>query len=293
MRLRQILVNLVGNAIKFTERGFVELVAEMTPADNAGRRRARFTVRDSGIGISPELLDRIFRPFTQADETMTRRFGGTGLGLSISRKLAELLGGDIAAQSVLGIGSSFVVEIDPGPLVDVAWVSDDTNTMERAELKPPPPAAVELPPNLVLLVVEDSRDNQLLISRMLRRGGATVHLAENGRIGMEMALKWSAEGNPFHVILMDMQMPEMDGYEATRRLRETGYTGKIVALTAHAMSSDRQRCLDAGCDDFATKPLDRKTLYATIVRQLGGSTPGEAGEVASADADSAVGAGAS
>ncbi|MEX2137790.1 MAG: response regulator [Pirellulales bacterium] len=273
MRLKQIIMNLVGNAIKFTERGRVELIVGMTSPDEKGCRRARFTVRDTGIGMAPEVIHRIFHPFTQADESMTRRFGGTGLGLSISRRLAVLLGGEIAATSVAGIGSEFVLDIDPGPLNDVKWVSDDSDTTVRRELSAQSSEVLALPSGLRVLLVEDSNDNQLLITSMLRRGGIAVTLAENGLIGMQQAEKNWAAGEPFDVILMDMQMPEMDGYEATRRLREGGYTGKIVALTAHAMSSDRVRCLDAGCDDFATKPLDRRTLYAVIQRQVAEQSP--------------------
>ena len=268
MRLKQVIVNLISNAIKFTEQGFVELIVEMTDTDSNGARKARFSIRDSGIGMSPEVLKQIFRPFTQADESMTRRFGGTGLGLSISRRLAELLGGNVVAKSAVGVGSEFILEIDPGSLVDVNWVVDDNDSTTRPELIAPPVDVLKLPVGLTILLAEDSLDNQMLISTLLRRRGASVEIAENGQLAVQLAQQRNAAGKPFDVILMDMQMPVMDGYEATRRLRTEGYLGRIVALTAHAMSGDRARCLAAGCDDFATKPIDKKTLFETICRHV-------------------------
>jgi signal transduction histidine kinase/CheY-like chemotaxis protein len=267
-RLKQILVNLVSNAVKFTDRGSVALVVEAAPPDEDGRTLIRFAIQDTGIGMTPEVQSRIFRPFTQADESMARKFGGTGLGLSISQRLAQLLGGGIRACSSAGQGSEFVVEIDAGPLAGVAWVDDSQNASATADLRVALGQAMRLPPGVKILIAEDGPDNQRLISAVLQRAGAEVLLADNGREALHMAREHKAAATPFDVILMDMQMPELDGYEATRRLRAESYTGKIIALTAHAMSGDRARCLSAGCDDYATKPIDRVELIRTILRQL-------------------------
>jgi PAS domain S-box-containing protein len=252
LRLRQMLTNLMGNAVKFTERGSVRVVLGLE-----GGARLRFEIIDTGIGIGPEKLPLLFKPFTQADGSMARRFGGTGLGLSISSKLASILGGSIQVSSELGKGSTFTLRLPTGPLGNVEMLRT-----------PPSPASVVRtaqnaePPTLRarVLLAEDGLDNQRLVSFVLIRAGAHVEVACNGRLAMEMALAAERKGKGFDLILMDMQMPEMDGYAATRALRERGYKGTIVALTAHAMADDRAKCLEAGCDDFASKPIDKETL---------------------------------
>ncbi len=264
-RLRQILVNLVGNAIKFTEVGSITIRTSLS----TDRRLLRLAVSDSGIGMTQEQRDVIakFESFTQADSSTTRKFGGSGLGLRISNALAQKLGGGINVKSQKGAGSTFTVSIDPGDLSGVKLLTSEEIARQVAEAKraiPKPETAKDDKPleDLRLLLAEDGPDNQRLISFLLRKAGAKVTVAENGRIAIE---KVNAAPEPFDVVLMDMQMPELDGYGATRRLRRENYSGPIIALTAHAMAEDRQKCLDAGCDEFASKPIDRKKLIALIV----------------------------
>ena len=270
-RLRQVLINLVGNAIKFTESGGVCL-----RLFRGGGGTLCFQVRDSGIGMSALQRDNLFQAFQQADETMTRRFGGTGLGLAISKQLALLLGGDIEVESAEGIGSSFCVRIPeaaaPGS-TELAQVSE-SEVFEKAGELPGESLrkaaeggddAETLPAAGVrVLLCEDGEDNRRFIGRFLKRIGAEVTMAENGLLGKDAALEADASGNPFDLVLMDMQMPVMDGYTACRKLRIHGYTGQITALTAHAMTEDRARCLDAGCDDYLTKPIDHAKLTAAV-----------------------------
>jgi PAS domain S-box-containing protein len=261
-RLRQILLNLLSNALKFTERGAVRLRVALEEADGRGRR-LRFDVSDTGIGMTPEQMDRLFQPFAQADASTTRRFGGSGLGLLITRRLANMLGGDVQVESVPGRGSVFTVTIDPGPL-------DGVRMLERpaAPLPMPaaPPAAAPEPLACRVLVVEDGPDNQKLIAAILRKAGAEVTLAANGRAGCDLVRTAARDGRPYDVVLMDMQMPVLDGYAATAELRRAGYRRPVIALTAHAMQGERERCLAAGCDDFVTKPINRVALVDTVRR---------------------------
>jgi signal transduction histidine kinase/DNA-binding response OmpR family regulator len=267
-RLRQILMNLCGNAIKFTKSGGVRIIGRLLNDAKGDRSRMRFEVADTGIGLTPEQIAKLFRPFTQADTSTTRQYGGTGLGLTISKRLAEMLGGDITVESTAGRGSSFIVEIETGSLADVPMI----NPAQEAELI----AASSLPDavvkstasldNLRVLLAEDGLDNQRLISFHLRKAGATVTVAGNGRVALDQAQAAVKAGSPFHVILMDMQMPELDGYSAASTLRAEGYSLPIVALTANAMEGDRERCLKSGCDDYATKPIDRVKLLEMIAK---------------------------
>jgi CheY-like chemotaxis protein len=278
-RLRQILINLVGNAIKFTESGKVEMeVSLVHSAVNAHRTDAgallRFEVRDTGIGMTPQQVSMLFEPFTQADNSTTRKYGGTGLGLAISKRLAQVLGGDLAVSSRHGDGSTFSLTISAGPLGGVRMLDDpDLSKFARMEDTPPaesatPECSGEMSLNARILLAEDGPDNQRLIAFILRKSGAAVTVAENGQIAVELASKAKSEGRLFDVILMDMQMPVLDGYAATRRLRELGHTEAILALTAHAMAGDREKCMDAGCNDFATKPIDRHVLIGTILKHI-------------------------
>jgi signal transduction histidine kinase/CheY-like chemotaxis protein/HPt (histidine-containing phosphotransfer) domain-containing protein len=270
-RLRQILLNLVGNAIKFTDRGRVELTVALA-ANPPEKPQMQFRVTDTGIGMTAEQCARLFQPFTQADGSTTRRFGGTGLGLAISRPLARMLGGDVSLTSVPGLGSMFTVAIDPGPL-DTVRLLDNPSEALAAE----PEFAVTDLSNVRLsariLLAEDSPDNQLLISAFLRKLGAEVDVGENGLQAVDMALAADQTTAPFDLVLMDMQMPELDGYGATRKLREQGYRRPIIALTANAMGGDQQKCLEAGCNDYASKPLDRLRLISQILEQLARSNP--------------------
>ena len=264
-RLRQILLNLLGNAIKFTEAGGVRLAVGMVPDDGAEPGRFFFEVHDSGIGITPAAREGLFQPFTQADASMTRRFGGTGLGLMISRRLVEMLGGSIRVQSEPGRGSTFTVTIDPGPLDGVRMLGQ-VAARAATVVAPVMATASALRLSGRILLAEDGPDNQRLISFHLRKAGAEVVVAENGRIACDLVRDAEARGEPFSVVLMDMQMPVLDGYQATAELRSTGYRRPIIALTAHAMESDRAKCLAAGCDDFLSKPVSRDGLLQTVLR---------------------------
>ncbi|MBN1490529.1 MAG: response regulator, partial [Phycisphaerae bacterium] len=273
-RLQQILFNLIGNALKFTESGGVRVVTRFlasspTPAAEpdyeAHGAFLQFDVIDTGIGMTPAQLDQVFDPFMQADSSTTRRFGGTGLGLAISRRLAELLGGTIAVESCLGEGSCFRCIIATGPLDGIRMVDNPSKAALIVPEDTPPSADVGTLDCRILLA-EDGQDNQRLISFVLKKAGAEVTVVENGEAAMNAALTACEQGRAFDVILMDMQMPVLDGYEATSLLRRKGYAGPIIALTAHAMASDRRKCLDAGCDDYAVKPIDRKQLFEMINR---------------------------
>lgn len=275
IRVRQILLNLVSNAIKFTELGGVRIVARYVSGD---RPRLEFDVVDTGLGMTPEQQSRLFKPFTQADSSTTRQFGGTGLGLTISKRLANLMGGDVfIVESCAGQGTRFRAYLDIGfiessKLIDPNQVSNYRNEGVNAEansVQTASPKAVLAGCNILL--AEDGPDNQSLISFILKKAGAKVTIAENGQLAVDSTLDAVIAGDPFHVVLMDMQMPVLDGYGATALLRSKGYGGHIIALTAHAMDSDRAKCISAGCDDYATKPIDRPSLIqqiATIYRKL-------------------------
>ncbi len=264
-RLRQILINLVGNAIKFTETGSVLIVAHLLNAPGA-EPKLQFDVIDTGIGIAEEKIEKLFQPFTQADNSTTRRFGGTGLGLTISKRMAELLGGKVSISSTVGEGSTFSVTVATGPLEDVRQIRDAVPpACNKVVTKHSLDHETETPlRDRRVLLAEDGPDNQRLIGFILKQEGAEVTLADNGQIAFDLAAAARAEEHPFDVILMDMQMPVLDGYAATRRLRNEGHSGPILALTAHAMAGDREKCLNAGCDDFLTKPIDRQKLIATV-----------------------------
>jgi PAS domain S-box-containing protein len=289
LRLRQILVNLVGNAVKFTDSGAVRLITRMA---SPGGAVLQFDVVDTGIGMTAEQVKRLFQPFGQADASTTRRFGGTGLGLVISKRLAHLLGGDVVlTDSRPGAGTRFRVTVATGCLDGVPMLEGSCGEPAGtgAGLNAPPalpsPGAPPLE-NLRILLADDGPDNQRLICRMLSSTGAAVEVAGSGRIAVDEALRAARAGQPFDLILMDLQMEEMDGYEATSRLRAAGYTGRILALTADAVEV-RQKCLDAGCDDYAGKPVDRDCLIRAILAQMrnhpdrtSAPAPGGCGELA-------------
>ena len=265
MRLRQILINLLGNAIKFTQSGRVELKVGLDGGPENGQMR--FQIVDTGIGMTPEQVARLFEPFVQADSSTTRKFGGTGLGLTISRRLARMLGGDVVIGSAVGLGSVFAVTVRTGDLSGVRLLTNPAEALDReAPEAPLSPESVRLSGRILL--VEDGPDNQVLISSFLRKLGAEVAIGDNGQHGVDLAWQAVQEKRPFDVILMDMQMPVMDGYEAATLLRREGYSRPIVALTANAMSGDDAKCIAAGCDDYACKPVNRRKLIAQIQRQL-------------------------
>ena len=270
IRLRQILINLMGNAVKFTELGHVDLVTRLASLPDGGPA-IEFDVVDTGVGMTDEQAARLFKPFSQADASTTRKFGGTGLGLAISKRLGEALGGDVQlVESKPGVGSRFRLTVATGSLDGVRMLecpAESHRVLPEAQAE----AAPEVGPlDCRILLAEDGPDNQRLITHVLKKAGAEVTVVENGQLAVDAALaathgrREKDPERPFDVILMDMQMPVMDGYTATSTLREQGYTGPIIALTAHAMASDRQKCVDSGCDDYASKPIDRRKLIETI-----------------------------
>jgi CheY-like chemotaxis protein/HPt (histidine-containing phosphotransfer) domain-containing protein len=244
------------------------LVVGLDHDDQLGVDRLRVEVIDSGIGMSGEEIGQLFHPFCQVDPSTTRRFGGTGLGLTICKRLAELLGGNITVQSRPKCGSRFVVTVDAGNLDGVPFQSG----AQEAIHGPPEPSTASMRPqadrpqalNARVLLAEDGVHNQRVIAFYLEQAGAQVSLADNGRVACDTALAAWEAGRPFDAILMDIQMPEMDGYAATSALRAKGYDRPILALTAHAMSHDRERCLRAGCDAYLAKPIDRDELIRTL-----------------------------
>jgi PAS domain S-box-containing protein len=276
-RLRQILINLVGNAIKFTSKGGVNVVVSLRR--NQPNSLLELEIVDSGIGMSPEQIAALFQPFQQADTSTTRRFGGTGLGLTICKRLAEVLGGDIAVQSAVGGGSRFSTTVSTGDLTGIPLLEQAHEVVKPVE-KPAPitrPQADRL--NCRVLLAEDGVHNQKVIKFYLEKAGAQVAIADNGRIAVEMAISALAAGKSFDVILMDMQMPEMDGYTATATLRSKGYEGPIIALTAHAMETERGKCMQSGCSDYLSKPVDKNLLIATVASWAKAFSNGETAEV--------------
>ena len=268
-RLRQILINLIGNAIKFSEVGSVQLVTRFV--GDGPEPLIQFDMVDTGIGMTAQQVAGLFQPFTQADASTTRKYGGTGLGLTISQRLAELLGGEITViETAAGAGTRMRVSVPTGSLDGVKMIEDPmaatvvtpTAAGDAARTDERPLAACHI------LLAEDGPDNQRLIVHMLKKAGAQVTVVENGSLVVDVALGARNDARPFDVILMDMQMPVIDGYRATRLLRQKGYTAPIVALTAHAMASDREKCIQAGCNDYNAKPINRKKLIETIRKHL-------------------------
>ena len=271
-RIRQVLMNLVGNAIKFTASGGIRILARCDDPHGAAPTLT-LEVVDTGIGLAESQVSQLFQPFVQGDASTTRKFGGTGLGLAICRRLSHILGGDITVDSSPGRGSSFRFTVAAGSLTDVKMFEklQEAGIPETGAEMSNEQAAEAL--TCTVLLAEDGIDNQLLISTHLTRAGARVTIAENGRIALELALAAALAKEAFDVILMDMQMPEMDGYAATSELRRKGYTGPIVALTAHAMAGDRERCIGAGCTDYLTKPISRSKLVGAVAEHAKRAQP--------------------
>ena len=259
-RLRQILINLLGNAKKFTPAGGVRMIAR-------GERKTLpaklvIDVIDTGVGIPQDKQNQIFEPFMQADTSVTRKFGGTGLGLSISRRLARLMGGDLTVESSPGAGSNFCLSIATDDLTQTRFVAPSAvgNVIPVRQARQRPAAEVQTLTGLRVLLVDDGDSNRKLVSMILRRAGAEISAASDGQQACDLALSERA----FDVILLDMQMPVMDGYTAATRMRAAGLTLPIIALTAHAMKGDRERCLAAGCSNYLTKPISTEELLARI-----------------------------
>ena len=276
-RLRQVVTNLVGNSIKFTEQGSVKVVLSFVPSSS--RPQMTIEVVDTGIGVSAEKLQSIFDPFTQADTSITRRYGGTGLGLAISRRFAQALGGDISVQSQVGKGSVFTVTIDTGPIDGVALLdpkramalSDETASHSSVRWQFPPAK---------ILVVDDADENRELIEVVLGEIGLSVSGAENGEIAVQKAL-----GESFDAIFMDVQMPVMDGFTATRQLRLRGIKTPIIALTAHAMKGFQDEIMAVGFSGYLTKPLDIDALIEMLAGLLKAERMRDEADIAAAKSE--------
>ncbi|HEY8964976.1 MAG TPA: ATP-binding protein [Candidatus Methylacidiphilales bacterium] len=260
-RLRQIVVNLLSNAVKFTEAGGVDLRVSLAPAPadaaEGAPRPLLVEVTDTGIGMTPEVIARLFRPFTQADSSTTRKYGGTGLGLAICKRLVDLMDGTLSATSAPGHGSTFRFTIPcrphlPTPAEAASAAAGDENV----------PFAERYP--MRILVAEDNAINMRLVLLLLKQMGFAGTPAANGAEALAAVRKADEAGTPFDVVLMDMQMPEMDGLECTQRLREEKNPVQIIALTADAVSGTRERCLEAGMNSYLTKPLNRKALEGAL-----------------------------
>lgn len=262
IRLRQILVNLIGNAIKFTQRGSVRLRMSRQPE---WPKTLTIEIIDTGVGIPDESLARLFQPYEQASESFRRNRAGTGLGLAISRQLARMLGGDLTASSQLEKGSSFVLTL---PIIDRVPLRTESPAADPGVLVPRE-SGESAPRSLEgrrILVADDVLVNQRLIAYLLKKEGAEVVSASDGREALELARSAMAAGAAFDLILMDLQMPVMDGLTAVQNLRNEGFHGPIIALTAHAMLEARRACLDGGCNDFATKPINREAFLSQVRR---------------------------
>ncbi|VAX39379.1 Two-component system sensor histidine kinase/response regulator hybrid [hydrothermal vent metagenome] len=261
-RLRQMLMNLVGNAIKFTLEGEIKISTRLI--EEEGEQRLAISISDTGVGIPEDKIESIFEPFVQANSSDTRKFGGTGLGLSLCKNFAKELGGKISVTSVLDEGSTFTVTIDPGCLENVELV--DGNTIAEAIRRPREILEDDLDTQQLsgrILLVDDGETNRKFVRLVLNREGLEIVEAENGFEAVELATS-----EEFDLILMDMQMPLMDGYVATRILRSEGMTLPIIALTANAIKGDDKKCFDAGCSGYLSKPIDHDVLLKTIAQEL-------------------------
>ncbi len=257
-RLRQILMNVIGNAIKFTSEGGVSVEASSTTEGDI--ECLCITVKDTGSGMTEEAASGLFQPFYQADPEATRKFGGAGLGLALSRRLARALGGDIELKSSKpGVGSTFQIQVHCGPK---DRTTEQTSYSYGSESKAPPGVPVEKLKGLSVLLVEDNPDIQEMIRSFLRNDDVRLTVAQDGRAGVDAAMRLCPD-----VVVMDIQLPLLDGMEATRELRKHGFKNPILAMTAHAMTGQRQACMDAGFTAFATKPLSRGD-FVTLLAAL-------------------------
>jgi CheY-like chemotaxis protein len=288
-RLRRILVNLIGNAVKFTEKGTVDIgygidspnVISLKELDTvshspADKQNVFVSIHDTGIGIPEDYIQMIFQPFSQADTSLTRRYGGTGIGLAVAKHTAEMLGGSIAVTSTVGQGSIFTLTFP-------AWITTKATELQnprrrietvREESEPAQDTTckekeeeddTEL--NLTgyrVLVVDDVRINRIVLSTQLRAISADISFAENGQEAIDLINQADTSETPFDIVLMDMQMPVMDGYAAVRQLRSQGYKKPIIAVTAHALPGDHEKTLVAGCDGYLSKPIDSQKLLEMI-----------------------------
>lgn len=268
LRLRQILINLVGNAIKYTDRGSIEVI--MSLEDELTKTMLRFDVVDTGVGLTQAQIASVFQPFVQGDSTLARRYGGTGLGLVLSREFARLLGGNVVIHdSEPGRGTHVQATVSIDPASVSRWVESPPVVMAVAKPTEKPATPGRALEGFRILVAEDGPDNQRLARALLERAGAEVAIVEDGARAILAAREAAEAGATFDVILMDMQMPNVSGYEATAALRSSGYSAGIVAFTAHALEGDREKCIAAGCDGYVSKPINREHLITEIRRAAG------------------------
>ncbi len=261
-RLRQILINLLGNAIKFTEQGSVTLIARCLTETK--KPLLEFAVIDTGIGMPADQIGRLFQTFSQGDASVERTYGGTGLGLAISKQLATLLGGEISCQSTPGLGSTFTVRVEAGDIAGLNSTPPEPSAFASAE-------GEELESERLscrVLIVDDRRDVRFLAQHVLEGAGAGVLLADDGEQALQIYSEQSAGGSTIDLVLLDMQMPRLDGYCTAQRLRTLGFMRPIIALTADAMAGDRERSMQAGCNAYLCKPIDRKELLRTVSHLL-------------------------
>jgi len=304
VRIRQILSNLISNAVKFTDKGTIAVVCEVLNDDasestvvkpatstkeggtpfSASLIRLKIRVIDTGVGIAPVQIPKLFKPFKQSDTSVPKRSRGTGLGLSIAMRLATLLDGTIEVESAPGQGSTFSLLLNvyvPQGTADALMERGEASALRRGsqlvsglDIRIPARTEAASPDkrqplqNVRILVVEDMAVNQVIISTLLRDAGAQVEIADNGAMGVQKVMQDMDNGLVFDVVLMDMQMPVMDGYEATAFLRKHGYDRPIVAVTAHALTGDREKTLKAGCNDYVAKPIDNKTLIEMVQKYI-------------------------
>jgi len=269
LRLRQVLINLIGNAFKFTEKGRICLSVRNQPPDSADAENAvlHFAVSDTGIGIPAEKTERLFDAFTQADSSTSRKYGGTGLGLAISQQLVLMMGGDgITVESEEGSGSTFSFTACFG-------LKDVKDIPEKFSMEENTPSMKNVFQDVRLLLAEDNKANQIVACEVLSQAGFTVEIAENGLQAVE-----AVRNNDYAAVLMDVQMPKMDGLEAAREIRNWEYRDcelkefkvPIIAMTASAMMGDREKCLDAGMNDYVSKPIDKAELFRILEKWLAG-----------------------
>jgi signal transduction histidine kinase/ActR/RegA family two-component response regulator len=283
-RLKQILINLVGNAIKFTSEGGVQIRVSYGPSDSHKTRQEfrpttagnpqiwaalttgqlRFDITDSGIGMTTQQQERLFKPFSQGDSLITQQFGGTGLGLAISGRLATMLGGEISVESTIDSGSTFTLTIETGNVCGTQLIHSPDEEMRQIDERTV--EQIQLDANV--LIVDDRRDIRFLSKHIVTKAGGRVAEAEDGLLAIETVKRSAANGIIFDLILLDMQMPNLNGYETARQLRQLGYIGPIIALTADAMQGDMSKCLEAGCNDYLSKPIDKSAMLQKISEMI-------------------------
>lgn len=255
VRLKQILLNIIGNAVKFTDKGSVSIEIYQ---QKSSKPQLVFKIVDTGIGIKEKFFDSLFHPFSQSENSTKKKYGGSGLGLVLSKRLAELLGGDVVlAHSTPDKGSTFLVSINPFISINKEHSQISNRSINSTQRSPSSLTGVEV------LIVEDSLDNQILISRMLEMAGIKTEIANNGEEAIKKVLS-----HRYDILLMDIQMPVMDGYEAVEHIRKIGFKNPIIALTAHAFKEERVRCISSGFNEHVTKPINRMALLELIASQI-------------------------